>query len=491
MANHKSKDDAFINIPRETSHAEPVEKRVTHFHEMYDRLPEAKILEQATRCMQCGTPFCHNHGCPLGNVIPEWNTLVAQNRWKEALDLLHSTNNFPEVTGRICPALCEAACTLTGSGGEPVTVRQMELNIVEKGWAEGWIVPMPPSEETGKSVAIIGAGPAGLAAAQQLRRAGHAVTVFEREKKPGGLLRYGIPNFKLEKTVLDRRIAQMEAEGVVFECGVEVGRDFSAAYLKRSFDAVIITIGAWEPRDLPVPGRDLKGVHFAMEFLSQQIRKMDGEVFSPETTIDAKGKTVVVIGGGDTGSDCLGTSIRQGAKAVYQFELLPKPPADTDPANPWPDYPRIYRTSTSHEEGGIRRWCITTKEFVGKDGVLTGLSGAEVSWSTPENGGRPQMQLVPGSDFEMECDIVLLAMGFVHAQHPGMVEDFGVSLDPRGNVTCGKNMMTDVDGVFVAGDANTGASLVVRGIAAGRRVAHYVDGYLMGESVLPNVPDLS
>ena len=487
----KTKDDAFMTVARETSHAAPVPERLKHFNEMYPLLPAEKIAEQATRCMQCGTPFCHNYGCPLGNIVPEWNQLVARGRWKEAVDLLHVTNNFPEITGRICPALCEAACTLSGSGAEAVTIRQMELHIVERGWKEGWVRPMPPRQETGKTVAVVGAGPSGLAAAQQLRRAGHKVTVFEREKKAGGLLRYGIPNFKLEKWILDRRIEQMQAEGVVFECGVEVGRDFSAAYLKRSFDAIVLTIGAWEPRDLPVPGRDLKGIHMAMDFLSQQIKKMDGETFPPETNIDAKGKTVVIIGGGDTGSDCLGTSLRQGAKAVYQFELLPKPPSGTDPENPWPQYPRILRTSSSHEEGGIRRWCISTSEFLGKNGVLTGLKGCEVTWKTPEGGGRPAMVPVPGSEFQMDCELVLLAMGFVHCQHPGLVKDFGFALDPRGNIQCGKDMMTSVPGVFVAGDATSGASLVVRGIAAGRRAAHYADAYLMGESVLPNVPEIA
>ena len=479
------KGDAFLNIARKTFDKQPVKERLTHYGEIYREMAEEEIRQQAMRCMDCGTPFCHGYGCPLGNVIPEWNRLVYQGRWREACDLLHLTNNFPEVTGRVCPALCEASCTL-GLGGEPVTVRQNELIIVERGWAEGWIRPLTPASDTGKKVAVVGSGPAGLAAAQQLRRAGHKVTVYERTDRAGGILRYGIPDFKLEKRVLDRRLEQMEAEGVVFENEVHVGQDISPAFLMKRFDAVCLCVGCGVPRDLPVPGRDLDGIHMAMEYLVQQNRRNAGlPVEGPD--ILAEGKKVVIIGGGDTGADCLGTALRQGARSVHQLEILPRPPQERDPSTPWPTWPNILRTSPAHEEGGERRWCVGTSAFLGKAGRVVGLKAREVEWTRDED-GRMQINEVDGSGFDMDADLVLLAMGFVAPEHNGLLDGLGVEYDPRGNVAVDqRSMMTNVPKVFAAGDAATGAWLVVRAIMAGRRMARQVDEFLMGESRLPDV----
>lgn len=477
-----ARDTAFIEVPRSKQPKKPVEERVKNYNEIYAEMAEDQMREQASRCMSCGTPFCHSFGCPLGNLVPEWNELVYQGRWKDAVDLLHATNNFPEMTGRLCPALCEAACTLNLSD-DPVNIRLNELTMVEKAWAEGWITPQAPSQETGKSVAVIGSGPAGLACAQQLRRAGHDVTVFEKGNHPGGILRYGIPDFKLEKKFIDRRLQQMEMEGVKFECGLEVGKDISAEYLSRSFDAICLCVGAGEARDLPVPGRELKGVHQAMEYLTQMNRRLSGEIKSGEELIDAAGKKVLVIGGGDTGADCLGTALRQNAKSVLQVEIMPMPPLDKDPIRPWPQYPMIKRDNASHDEGGERRWNVLTKSFEGKDGVVSKVNCIEVEWQGPKFTEKA------GSEFVVEADLVLLAMGFVKPVHNGLLDELGVAYDARGNVIADAQQRTNVKGVYVGGDTNTGAWLVVHSIAAGRRMACTVDVDLMGSTSLPVPPE--
>jgi glutamate synthase (NADPH) small chain len=479
---------AFLEIERKTGPKQHASERLQHFGEFMLPRADEELELQAARCMNCGTPFCHGHGCPLGNLIPEFNDLVYRERWEEAGVLLHLTNNFPEVTGRVCPALCEASC-INAIDGQAVAIRDIELAIVEKGFQEGWIRPEPPAILTGKRVAVIGAGPAGLAAAQQLRRAGHKVVVFEKAEKPGGILRYGIPNFKLEKWILDRRIDQMRAEGVSFKCGVEVGQDVSATYLRRGFDALCITIGAGKARDLAIPGRELKGVHQALDFLGQNNRRLAGMNIPEADAIVATGKRVVVIGGGDTGSDCVGTALRQGAADVQQIELLARPPENRTPGNPWPQWPMVLRTSTSHEEGGARDWSINTARFKGEDGQVTALECVRLEWEkTPE--GQFKMKPVPGSEFDLPADLVLLAMGFISPVHEGFLDSLGVAYDPRGNVKADARMMTSVPGVFTAGDANTGAYLVVGAIAAGRRMARRVDEYLMGESDLPDVAPL-
>jgi len=426
--------------------------------------------------MDCGIPFCHGSGCPVRNLIPEWNDLVYKGRWKEALDLLLATNNFPEFTGRVCPALCEASCT-DGLNGDPVDIREIEYSIVEKGFKEGYIVPHPPLKRSGKRVAVVGSGPSGLAVADQLNKMGHTVTVFERDNFAGGLLRFGIPDFKLDKHVVQRRVDLMAAEGVSFETGVHVGLDISAKYLLKRFDAVCITIGARAPRDLKAPGRDLKGVYFALEFLWQQNCKVCGQPFDL-AEIAAAGKKVLVIGGGDTGSDCVGTSIRQGAASVTQVEIMPRPPETRASSTPWPNWPYQLRTSSSHKEGCERMWDIATKSFEGENGVLKKVNLSKVEWEFDASGRPSKMKEVPNSAFSIEADLALLAMGFVGPEHDGILSQFGVDYDKRGNVLTDASMMTSQKGVFAAGDVVSGASLVVRAIAAGRNLAANVDNYL-------------
>ncbi len=471
------KPTGFLEYERKDPPKRPVEERVKDFREVEQLLPMEELEIQAARCMDCGVPYCHSFGCPLSNRIPDWNDMVYREHWRRALDLLHSTNNLPEITGRVCPAPCEAACTL--SINQPsVTIRHIELQIVERGWREGWIVPETPHFRTGKRVAVIGSGPSGLAASQQLARAGHEVVLFEKSDRIGGILRYGIPDFKLEKWILDRRMEQMRGEGVVFETEVEAGVDLSTHYLSRSFDAVVLTTGAGVPRDLKIPGRELQGIHFAMEFLTQQNHRVAGDPIPPEKEITAKDKRVVVIGGGDTGADCVGTSRRQGAKSIVQIELLPEPPKERPVNNPWPTWPQILRTSSSHEEGCERMWSILTKEFWGEDGKVHGLSCVKLEWFTDEN-GRMSFKEIPGSGFKLDADLVLLAMGFLHTEHGPLVEGFGLERDERGNLKVDNNLMTNVPGVFAAGDTVLGASLVVRAINLGRRVAEAVDRYLL------------
>jgi NAD(P)H-dependent glutamate synthase small subunit len=427
--------------------------------------------------MDCGIPYCHTFGCPLRNLIPDWNDAVYKKQWRRALDLLHATNNLPEVTGRVCPAPCEPACTL--SINQPaVTIKHIELEIIEHGWERGWVQPEPAPRKTGRKVAVIGSGPTGLAAAQQLARAGHEVVVFEKADRPGGILRYGIPDFKLEKSVIDRRLEQMRAEGVVFETGVEAGTDLSPRYLRRTFDALLIAAGARVPRDLKIPGRDLRGIHFAMPFLAQQNRRNAGAVIPPEESITAKDKNVVVLGGGDTGADCIGTARRQGAKEIYQLELLPKPPRERALDNPWPTWPLILRSSTSHEEGCARLWSVNTKEFIGESGAVRGLRCVKIEWSEPDEIGRRQFKEVPGSEFEFKADLVLLALGFTRVEHGPLLSEFGLATDDRGNLKVDAGFMTTCPGVFAAGDSVMGASLVVRAIDLGRQAAAAISRYL-------------
>ncbi len=474
----------FLDIPRRDAAKQSVGERLHHYREFYKQRTSEEMQEQARRCMDCGVPFCHGAGCPLGNRIPEFNDYVARGRWQQASDLLHETNNFPEITGRVCPALCEASC-VNAIDGDAVTIREIELNIIEHGWEEGWIRPQPPLEETGRRVAVVGSGPAGMAAAQQLRRAGHAVVLFEKSDRAGGILRYGIPDFKLEKSVIDRRLAQMEAEGVEVRCGVDVGADLAAENLRKGFDAICLAGGAGVPRDLKIPGRELGGIHFAMDYLVQNNRRIAGETVPAEEAILATGKNVVVIGGGDTGSDCLGTALRQNARQVFQLELLPKPPEERREDNPWPEWPLILRSSSSHEEGGDRDWCINTVEFTGVKGMVAGLKCIRVQWRKDDRGGWV-MEPVAGSEFSLPADLVLLAMGFVHPRHAPLLDSLGVGYDKRGNVAADENMMTSLPGIFSAGDMNTGAWLVVGAIAAGRRMAHRADLYLIGETSLPD-----
>jgi glutamate synthase (NADPH/NADH) small chain len=422
----------------------------------------------------------------LGNLIPEWNHLVYAGQWQLALERLHATNNFPEFTGRICPAPCEPACVLA-INEDPVTIEYIEKAIVDRGFQEGWIKPEPPASRTGKRVVVIGSGPAGMAAAQQLNRAGHLVTLFERDEYIGGLLRLGIPDFKLEKHVVQRRVDLMSEEGVVFKTGVHVGRDMSISELGSDFDAICLTIGACQARELPVPGHDLKGIHLAMEYLTQQNRRIAGQGCNHQDTITAEGKRVVILGGGDTGADCLGTAHRQGAKVVYQLELLPQPPEKRRPDNPWPQWPQVLRTSPAHEEGGIRDYNVVTRSFSGVNGRVKELHAVRVEWGPPDESGRPAMQEVPGSEFSIGVDLVLLAMGFVHPEHEGLVADLGVELDGRGNIKTNAERLTSVPGIFAAGDSARGASLVVWAIAEGRQAAYGIDKHLMGHSSLPQV----
>ena len=434
--------------------------------------------------MSCAVPFCMG-GCPLGNIIPDFNDLVYRGKWRDALTELHSTNNFPEFTGRICPAPCEGSCVLN-INNDAVTIEYIEKAIADRGWREGWIVPEPPEFRSGKSVAVIGSGPAGLAAAMQLNRAGHTVTVFERDEYIGGLLRLGIPEFKLEKNVVQRRVDQMSAEGVEFKTGVYVGKDIHADRLRDDFDAICLTGGSTIARDLPIPGRELDGVHLAMEYLTQQNRVLAGQTFGSDERIVAEGKRVLVLGGGDTGSDCVGTAHRQGAEVVYQFELLPEPPVARRDDNPWPQWPMILRTSSSHEEGGVRDYNILTKNFSGRNGRIEKMSAVRLEWGPPDETGRPAMIEVPGSEFDLDVDLVLLALGFLHPELDGMLQQLGVELDGRGNVTTAPNKMTSVPGVFAAGDMSRGQSLVVWALAEGREAARGIDEYLMGKTSLPH-----
>ena len=481
--NSMGKVTGFLEYQRKTPSLRPVEERIGDYREVYQKMPEADLKTQGARCMDCGIPFCHT-GCPLNNIIPDWNDLVYRSRWKEALQVLHSTNNFPEFTGRVCPAPCEAACVL-GINSDPVTIKQIEKAIADRGFAEGWIKPQPPAVRTGKKVAVIGSGPAGMAAAQQLNRAGHTVTLFERDDRIGGLLRYGIPDFKMEKHLIDRRVQQMEEEGVLFRTAVNVGRDITGEELRREYDAILIAIGSTIPRDLPVPGRELQGIHFAMEFLPQQNRRVAGLPVEPKTSIVATGKKVIIIGGGDTGADCFGTSHRQRAAEVHMFEVLPVPPSSRTPEMPWPNWPMLLRTESSHEEGGQRHWSVSTKKFTGENGHVQKLHGVKVEWGPPDASGRRAMQEVPGSEFVMEVDLVLLAMGFLHPQRQGLVEQLGVKLDSRGNIAVDENWMSSVPGVFASGDAQRGQSLVVWALAGGRKAARAVDLHLMGATSLP------
>ncbi len=475
----------FLEFERETPHKRPIAERLKDWREFELKMPEAELRKQGARCMDCGIPFCHK-GCPLGNIIPDWNDLVYRGRWREAIERLHSTNNFPEFTGRICPAPCEEACVLN-INDDPVTIKLIEKSIIDHAFAEGWVAPQPPARRTGKRVAVVGSGPAGLACAQQLARAGHSVTLYERSDRVGGLLTYGIPDFKLEKWIVQRRVEQMRAEGVEIVTNCHVGRDLHADELRARHDAICLTVGSTRPRDLNVPGRELDGVHFAMEFLPQQNRRNFGDRLDPKSEITAHGKRVVILGGGDTGSDCLGTSNRQGAIEVFQFELLPMPPARRTPEMPWPEWPMILRTSTSHEEGVRRDWSINTKAFKGENGRVSRLLGARLHWK--HDNGRMVMEEIPGSEFELECDLVLLALGFLGPETDTIVAELGLKLDQRGNIAS-ENYATSVPGVFAAGDARRGQSLVVWAIWEGREAARAVDTYLMGESFLPASPEL-
>jgi len=484
------KATGFLEITRELAQRRDPLERLEDYNQVYFEAPEDLVQKQGARCMDCGIPFCHT-GCPVGNIIPDWNDLTYRGRWKEAIDTLHATNNFPEFTGWVCPAPCEASCVL-GINDDPVTIKQIELAIVEHAWREGWIKPLPPRQRTGKKVAVIGSGPSGLACAQQLNRAGHLVTVFERADRIGGLLTYGIPDFKLEKWIVQRRVDQMREEGVEFRTNANVGKNVPVSELRENYDAIILCGGATKPRDLPVPGRELDGVHYAMEFLPQQNRRVAGDTELPTTEISAKGKKVIVIGGGDTGSDCVGTSLRQGAVSVHQFELMPKPPSQRTDSMPWPMWPMILRSSSSHEEGEsagrlYRDWSVSTKCFEG-DGKLERLRGVRLEWDTPV-GGRPQMSEVAGSEFTLDADLVLLAMGFLGPEPDGMIADMGLKLDGRGNVECGQDYMSSVEGIFAAGDMRRGQSLVVWAISEGRQAARACDLWLMGTTELPGLPD--
>ncbi len=466
----------FLEFERIDPDKRPVNERVKDYREFELPVVQEALVAQGARCMDCGIPFC-NTGCPLGNLIPDWNDHVYRNEPLLASQALHATNNFPEFTGRVCPAPCEAACVL-GINNDPVSIKLIERSIADRAWEQNLIEPLPPKQRTGKRVAVIGSGPAGMAAAQQLNRAGHFVTLFERDDRIGGLLTYGIPDFKMEKSLVARRVQQMTAEGVTFKTGVDVGTTITAEQLRADFDAIVLTIGSRIPRDLAIPGRELPGVHFAMDFLKQQNRRVAGDSVPSEGEIVASGKRVVVIGGGDTGSDCIGTSHRQGAVSVTSFEILPRPPDERAPSTPWPMWPLMYRSSSSHEEGGVRDFSVSTERFSG-DGRVERLECVRVEL---KNG---RFERVPGSEFIVEADLVLLAMGFVHPEHPGIVKDLGLKLDRRGNVEVDAQFATSVPGVFAAGDCQRGQSLVVWAIADGRKAAKAADQFLMGRSELP------
>ena len=477
------KTTGFMELDRVERDYQPVEERIKHFKEFLIPLDSSEVSKQGARCMDCGIPYCHQ-GCPVNNLIPDWNDMVYNNRWKEALDLLHSTNNFPEFTGRICPAPCEASCTLNITDN-PVAIKTIECSVVDRGWEEGWIKPQVSIKKTEKKVVVIGSGPSGLACAQQLARAGHAVVVFEKNERIGGLLRIGIPDFKMEKNLIDRRMEQMKREGVEFRVNCHVGKNIDINKLKKDFDAIAFCGGSEHPRDLPVVGRELDGVHFAMEFLSQQNDRVSGKKVDSNIEILAKNKNVLVIGGGDTGSDCVGTSNRQGAKSVTQLELLDQPPEKENKSLTWPNWPMKMRTSTSHQEGCERNWSVLTKSFEGNNGKVSKLNCVKVEW-TKDDEGRMNMSEIKGSEFSFEADLVLLAMGFVHPIHDGLINELGVKLSPAGNVEASENKYkTSIDKFFAAGDSRRGQSLVVWAIKEGRQCAHSIDEYLMGKSELP------
>jgi glutamate synthase (NADPH/NADH) small chain len=479
------KPTGFLEIPRELPTRRPVDERINDFLEVYNPFPESKLREQGSRCMDCGIPFCHQ-GCPLGNLIPDWNDLIYRDQWYPAIERLHSTNNFPEFTGKLCPAPCEASCVLAYDN-DPVTIKQIEAGIIDKAWNEGWVTPQPAKLTTGRKVAIVGSGPAGLAAAQQLARAGHSVVVFERADRIGGLLRYGIPDFKLEKWALDRRLAQMEAEGVCFRPNVNIGVDIPATDVLEEYDAICLCGGATKPRDLPIEGRDFEGVAFAMDYLTRQNRQVAGDSVDADSVLSARDKHVIIIGGGDTGADCLGTVHRQRCKAVMQFEIVPRPPDRRAPSNPWPQWSNILRASAAHEEGGERAYSISTRRFLGKDGRVTALETIDVEMQT--DGGRMRFVEIPGTERTFPADLVLLAMGFVGPERGGMIEELGVELDQFGNVKADANKQTSVPKVFTAGDMTRGQSLIVWAIAEGRHAAHGIDRFLMGSSDLPRPLD--
>ena len=484
------KPTGFKEIPRETPKRRPVELRILDWNEIYLDFEDRKLRDQGARCMDCGIPFC-NYGCPLGNIIPDWNDLIYKNRWPEALAMLHKTNNFPEFTGRVCPAPCEEACVL-GINEKPVTIKLIEQSIIDHAWEHGYIKPNPPEIRTGKKVAVIGSGPAGLACANQLNNAGHEVTVFERADRIGGLLMYGIPNFKLEKHVVERRVKLMEAEGVKFVTSANVGFNVKVEDLRRDFDAIVLCGGATKGRDLPVPGRELKGIHFAMEYLTQQNKRNLGDQIPPSEVIDAKDKHVIIIGGGDTGADCLGTALRQGCKSVKQFELLERPPESRTETMPWPYWPFIFRTSSAHEEAiglagaDIRDFAVNTTKFTGENGVVKKLHAIRLEWVAGPD-GRKTMKPIEGSDFTLDCDLCFLATGFVSPEHDGPINQLNLQKDARGNVTVDDTYMTTLPGVFSAGDMRRGQSLVVWAISEGRQAARGVDQFLMGKSDLPYI----
>lgn len=480
-----AKPTGFMEYGRIDPKSRPVAERLKDYEEIYPLLDEQELQKQAARCMDCGIPFCHGAGCPVRNLIPEFNDLVYRGQWRDALEVLHGTNNFPEFTGKVCPAPCEPACVVA-INAEAVAIKQIELQIIEKGFAEGWVKPQPPTVRTGKRVAVVGSGPAGLATAQQLNRAGHTVVVYEQKDRSGGLLRYGIPDFKLEKGLVDRRLRQLGAEGIDFRNNVRIGADIAGSYLARKYDAICLAAGAMQPRDLAVPGRELEGIHFAMEFLEQSNRRIAGDSIPPECEMLATGKHVLVIGGGDTGADCVGTSNRQGARSVTQIEIMPKPPEKENQSTPWPLWPNILRSSTSHDEGCERLWSVMTKSFEGENGRVERVNAVQVAWGGKldrNTGFRPVE--VDGSGFTIRADLVLLAMGFVHPMHGGMVEELGLELDSRGNVKVDESQMTSRAGIFSSGDMVLGASLVVRAIYSGRQTARNIDLFLMDDTELP------
>ncbi|MEE8359607.1 MAG: glutamate synthase subunit beta [Candidatus Omnitrophota bacterium] len=475
----------FLKIKKKTSRYRPVCERVKDYREVVLPRSKKESEEQSSRCMDCGTPFCH-WGCPVGNYIPEWNDLAYNGQWERAFELLDATNNLPEITGRVCPAPCEYSCVL-GINDDPVTIKENEFAIIEYGFKKGFIRPRPPKKRTGKKVAVIGSGPAGIACAAQLNRAGHKVTVFEQDEEIGGIMRYGIPDFKLEKWIIERRVELLKKEGIVFKTGVYVGKDYSVSKLKKEFDAMALTGGSREPRDLKIEGRGLKGIHFAMDYLCQSNRKLEWKKFGESEIIDANAKKVVIIGGGDTGADCVGTAHRQGASCVVQIELLERPAECRTDEYPWPKYPMLLKSTTSHEEGGQRYWSVATKRFAGEGGLVKKLSCIKLEFKKEPGNACPVMKEVPGSDFEIEVDLVILAIGFVHPEHKGLLEKLGLEFDARGNVKTDETFMTSKKGVFAAGDIHRGQSLIVWAISEGRTAAHHIDKYLMGSTNLPNL----